>query len=847
MGCGSSRTRTTGIHTSANASSAAATSKSSIDCAVAGVSVGSKRESESRESTPGSRPSSPLVPAESAAEPFRDENSVVGAAQFTPAAVATHTIRQATTVLRNNRNGFRMHVMQDSTNTLGAATSASTVLRPKATKTIAATVHPLTRNLVEQTLLSLPFLERCDWQTVGVLACVCKFWASALFGEKQSELTWEAICQNIGASERLYIPPGYGKSWKTLFFDMLYSARTMWHLANETDMTPSSSGTKSYQIQVFARFRPGDDGDDNDKLVLPLRQRLKLRRKGDKIASESFGLPVKTVRDLLESGVLQTGTDLPPEIFAALAEAANLDRAADGTWRALFSQDAGSTEEQEEFDRNDELAAQAAEEAAAAAAAEAALDDMQGNIRDDDELNVYTQETAPEQQELGRKRPHVAVQRRHGNARLLTVKPGQVVMFIPGQGFRPFNFHHCFDKASQQAQVYEQSARDAVASVLNGFNASLLCYGQTGSGKTHTIFGPDELLKGIMDGDDMLLEHKDAGVVLRAIAELIAYGVRLKEQQDGNGDNVVLSLSASYVEIYQETVTDLLSGAVVLVRDGMLVGAKTVPLQLLVDGLDMLREGDSRKSRAATNMNERSSRAHTMVVIKVIQTRPKLDAVVESQLALVDLAGCEQLKQSGAEGQRKLEAVGINSSLMVLRKCITALVEGKSHVPFYESKLTQLLRPAFSGNSRTTAVVCAAPEPSNAEQTLAALRFGEDCAMISTTALVAGVTSATQALETIKAAVARCEADLEALRSRGKSHLPAYKKLSEQFTRLSAKKNELEALEEQVVAETKGAKAKARRQAALDGVRDASEQDNKAAAAALMAKQQSGGGLFIPF
>ena len=843
MGCGSSRTA--GIRTSASPSPAAATTRSSIDCAVAGVSVGSKRESESRESAPGSRPSSPLVRAESAAESPRDENSVVGAALSTPAAAATHTVRQATTVVRHNRNGFRMHVMQDSTNTVAAATSASGAIRPKATKTIAATERPLTRNLVEQTLLSLPFLERCDWQTVGVLACVCKVWASALFGEEQSELTWEAVCQNIGASERLYIPPGYGKSWKTLFFDMLYSARTMWHVANEADVTASSTGTKSYQIQVFARFRPGDDGDDNDKLVLPLRQRLKLRRKGDKIASESFGLPVKTVRNLLESGVLQTGTDLPPEIFAALAEAANLDRATDGTWRALFSQDAGSAEDQEEADRNDALAAQAAEEAAAAAAAEAALDDTQGNIRDEDEFNVYTQETAPEQLELGRKRPHVAVQRRHGNARLLTVKPAQVVMFIPGQGFRPFNFHHCFDNASQQAQVYEQSARDAVASVLNGFNASLLCYGQTGSGKTHTIFGPDKLLKGIMDGDDTLLEHKDAGVVLRAIAELIAYGVRLKEQQDGSG--VVLSLSASYVEIYQETVTDLLSGAVVPVRDGMLVGAKTVPLQMLRDGLEMLREGDSRKSRAATNMNERSSRAHTMVVIKVIQTRPKLDAVVESQLALVDLAGCEQLKQSGAEGQRKLEAVGINSSLMVLRKCITALVEGKSHVPFYESKLTQLLRPAFSGNSRTTAVVCAAPEPSNAEQTLAALRFGEDCAMISTTALVTGVTSARQALETINAAVARCEADLEALRARGMSHLPAYKKLSEQFTRLSAKKGELEALEEQVVAETKGTKAKARRQAALDGVRDASEQDNKAAAAALMAKQQSGGGLFIPF
>ena len=236
-----------------------------------------------------------------------------------------------------------------------------------------------------------------------------------------------------------------------------------------------------------------------------------------------------------------------------------------------------------------------------------------------------------------------------------------------------------------------------------------------------------------------------------------------------------------------------------------------------------------------------------MVIVKVTQSRPSLDAVVSSELALVDLAGCEQLKQSGAQGQRKAEAVGINSSLMVLRKCISALVEGKKHAPFYESKLTQLLRPAFSGNSRTTAIVCAAPEPSNAEQTLAALRFGEDCAMISTTALVAGVTSAKQALETITEALLRCEADLAALAERGKSHLPAYKKLSEQFKRMSAKKSELEALEQQAVEESRSKGAKARRKAALSGVREASEADNEAAAAALAEKQQAGGGLFIPW
>ena len=105
--------------------------------------------------------------------------------------------------------------------------------------------------------------------------------------------------------------------------------------------------------------------------------------------------------------------------------------------------------------------------------------------------------------------------------------------------------------------------------------------------------------------------------MLRAIAELIKYGAALKSNPDSG---TVLSLSATYVEIYQESVTDLLSGDTVRVRDGAVQGAKAAPLRSLEDGLAMLREGDERKSRAATNMNERSSRAHTMVIIKVTQS-----------------------------------------------------------------------------------------------------------------------------------------------------------------------------------------------------------------------------------
>merc|ERR1719487_3178218 len=123
-------------------------------------------------------------------------------------------------------------------------------------------------------------------------------------------------------------------------------------------------------------------------------------------------------------------------------------------------------------------------------------------------------------------------------------------------------------------------------------------------------------------------------------------------------------------------------------------------------------------------MNERSSRAHTVFVLNLTQINNTLGATAKSTLHLVDLAGCEQLKQSKATGQRQREAIGINSSLLVLGKVITALVEGKSHVPYYESALTQLLRPALGGNSRTTVVVTCSSDEVHGDQTLHALRFG---------------------------------------------------------------------------------------------------------------------------
>jgi hypothetical protein len=196
--------------------------------------------------------------------------------------------------------------------------------------------------------------------------------------------------------------------------------------------------------QVYARIRPGDAGSDHDLLLLPLRQRLKLRKKGDKIAHESFGLPVKAVRELLEAGVLEAGADLPPELVRALAEAAALDQAADQSLR-----DAMRPAHDKEADEAQEAAVGRALEAVAEQRQEAAARSATLQGEDEGEAGATTDKSEDDGVSGARSDLVPVHKRRHGAARLLSVQPSKAVMFIPGQGFRPFVFHQCFDNAVQ--------------------------------------------------------------------------------------------------------------------------------------------------------------------------------------------------------------------------------------------------------------------------------------------------------------------------------------------------------------------------------------------------------------
>jgi len=385
---------------------------------------------------------------------------------------------------------------------------------------------------------------------------------------------------------------------------------------------------------------------------------------------------------------------------------------------------------------------------------------------------------------------------RRARVRLLQVRPPtSVAMLQPGVGVRPFIFSRVFDDKASQADVYGSAARGAVTAALNGFNACVLCYGQTGSGKTHSMFGPDGILSDHAHTSSGALTSPEAGIVLRAVQELFQAAGHFEDR------GVDVTLSAQYVQIYGEEVLCLASGRAVRLREQspgapvLLQGAETLACTCASDLLGLLLAGEARKRRAETAMNHRSSRSHTVLAISVLQARRAAAGVPAARscthLYLVDLAGSERVKKSKAAGGRLAEAVGINSSLMVLGRCISALVEETRHVPYYESQLTLLLRSAFGGNSRTTAVVCCRQDDEHGDETLQALRFGERCAAVTNQASACVATSLDEAVRAIDEALHQCEDQLSSLDQRGKSGLPAFAKLQARYRELKQRRSDL--------------------------------------------------------
>nr|XP_014353786.1 PREDICTED: kinesin-like protein KIF3B isoform X2 [Latimeria chalumnae] len=192
---------------------------------------------------------------------------------------------------------------------------------------------------------------------------------------------------------------------------------------------------------------------------------------------------------------------------------------------------------------------------------------------------------------------------------------------------------------------------------------------------------------------------------------------------------------ASYLEIYQEEIRDLLSkdqskrlelkerpDTGIYVKDLSSFVTKSVK-----EIEHVMNVGNQNRSVGATNMNEHSSRSHAIFVITIECSEVGLDGenhIRVGKLNLVDLAGSERQAKTGAQGERLKEATKINLSLSALGNVISALVDGKStHIPYRDSKLTRLLQDSLGGNAKTVMVANIGPASYNLEETLTTLRY----------------------------------------------------------------------------------------------------------------------------
>uniref|UniRef100_A0A3Q3Q2J7 Kinesin-like protein n=1 Tax=Monopterus albus TaxID=43700 RepID=A0A3Q3Q2J7_MONAL len=288
-------------------------------------------------------------------------------------------------------------------------------------------------------------------------------------------------------------------------------------------------------------------------------------------------------------------------------------------------------------------------------------------------------------------------------------KPG-VVDEPPKQ----FTFDGTYFTDQTTEQMYNETAYPLVESVTEGYNGTIFAYGQTGSGKSFTMQGVSE-------------PAAQRGVIPRAF-EHIFESIQCAE-------NTKFLVRASYLEIYNEEIRDLLGNDTkqrlelkehpekgVYVRDLSMHTVHSVG-----ECERIIEQGWRNRAVGYTLMNKDSSRSHSIFTIhlEICNTDASgQDHLRAGKLNLVDLAGSERQSKTGATGERLREATKINLSLSALGNVISALVDGRSkYIPYRDSKLTRLLQDSLGGSTRTLMIACVSPADSNYEESLSTLRY----------------------------------------------------------------------------------------------------------------------------
>uniref|UniRef100_A0A671Y682 Kinesin-like protein n=1 Tax=Sparus aurata TaxID=8175 RepID=A0A671Y682_SPAAU len=291
-------------------------------------------------------------------------------------------------------------------------------------------------------------------------------------------------------------------------------------------------------------------------------------------------------------------------------------------------------------------------------------------------------------------------------------------------GGKSYVFDQVFPTNTTQEQVYNACAKQIVKDVLGGYNGTIFAYGQTSSGKTHT-----------MEGN--LHDPQGMGIIPRISEDIFEHIFAMDE-------NLEFHIKVSYFEIYMDKIRDLLDVTKTNLsvhedkyRVPYVKGCTERFVTSPEEVMDVIDEGKANRHVAVTNMNEHSSRSHSIFLISIKQENVETEQKLSGKLYLVDLAGSEKVSKTGAEGAVLDEAKNINKSLSALGNVISALAEGtKSHVPYRDSKMTRILQDSLGGNCRTTMFICCSPSSYNDAETKSTLMFGQRAKTIRNTVTV---------------------------------------------------------------------------------------------------------------
>ncbi|NWV60230.1 KIF12 protein, partial [Malurus elegans] len=368
-----------------------------------------------------------------------------------------------------------------------------------------------------------------------------------------------------------------------------------------------------------------------------------------------------------------------------------------------------------------------------------------------------------------RVRPLTCTETRRGDRQVVHSLGDGAVHVSAARHDATFGFSAVFDAGASQEAVFEGSGmRQLVELAMDGFSCTVFAFGQTGSGKTYTLMGP------LAQSETRPASPALLGLMQRSFTCLL-------EQSRSRGSD--LALSASYLEIYNEQIRDLLSPgppcALPLrwskTRGFYVENQLSVEFESLEAIVSLLLQGSQRRRTSAHALNRHSSRSHALLTIHIrsraVSAHPApgegwgASACPSRQgtLCFVDLAGSERVKETGSSGELSVEANSINRSLLALGEswgtrpgspagpqqspvtpfgahppaghCISLLAKprGKrTHIPFRDSKLTRLLARSLGGSGITLMVACISPSSRCLSETLSTLHYASRARRVTT-------------------------------------------------------------------------------------------------------------------